>query len=506
MPRLRAGCFLTGRCALVRHCSGVANGTAPIERVGNSAASASMLSRQYPQLVFSISIDSYQSQDGEVFPVATYHFKDICIGPPQDVRFRSTCYPLVTVASTKERDRVVSALHDGLMRRPSSKLMVLAGVGWNGKSHNLVQLVLRLRAQGHVVAFVHDMGTWLQDPLHVLQELLFGIEVLTRRMQKGGDSAAAETIIEDVRSALRDAFARSIAPHHMQPLDKLVDMVRRERRRVHDRTFSEVYAVAKEMFINVVLKADALSNWCKAVIHVFQTRHVARKVFLVVDHIHFDGVYDRPSVHAHMISKFKRSAIFDGTVLSALANEDWQARGIATSPEDERQTIVTQLSECLPFDCARLLLPNIRKLTKNGAVATYVKETLGGFPKCWRWASRAVETEVITSKRNPWAATSEGLSEGEEASVLKALERRANSEVTRQLTQFSNTLTPLDRSRFAVALRQGSLGNGVIPRYDRVFFEEVRCQAREQPRYLREIFPAARLHALRIFPLPTDKI
>jgi hypothetical protein len=109
-------------------------------------------------------------------------WSEICSEPGQELRFNTS--DSIRVFDTQKRlkvrrlawERIRKVISARITRQDVDEGIVITGVGGNGKSHNVMLLVKELRAQGHIVLFVHDAELLTKDPWEVMmRELLFGV-------------------------------------------------------------------------------------------------------------------------------------------------------------------------------------------------------------------------------------------------------------------------------------------------------------------------------------------
>ena len=452
-----------------------------------TAAAAIPLTLPYPEsmyetanptrdkvLKYAIEPDSAGVPGKDECVVLEFPWSCICAERAQFDRFESL--PRVCVATTEKRDALLDAMFARLvapMAAAERRNLALTGVSGNGKSHNLLRLVLRLRAAGHLVVFMHDMEYWIAAPKKVLGELLFGVmQVLDLEKYSEKRSMA----LEAVKSTLEEIVRATNGPPGS--FESFAGALRNVKR--HTDLMGLKKALVDAMFY---VDAEILKWLVKTVndVHAALRRLLSDdgdfRGFFIADQ---DNRLHRARAMNHtenvnVVFRFTNEAILDGMVLSASANNEGWVRGVI-----REENMFVGSAESFPFSAAQVLFPAINDLAQQGlltersATVMQMKRCFKGYPMCW--SVTAKHCQPYSRLKCDATAKSGTNAAFDDLKVASDILTEMESTIRKKISHFSDLSERAGRTEDAminITLRRLATRHHY---YDKNFFEEVQVR------------------------------
>lgn len=390
-------------------------------------------------------------------PNRKLEWKNVCKSPSvQADRFQEN---VNWVYDTKQRVAIRQLVKDTLWKdHPLLNKMYITGVGGNGKSHNLALLVTELRAEGHVVVFIHDIERWIDRPSILLDELQFALEQHPELVEQSPSSmpSAAKQLKLPLRQALQEfklsnktSKKKKVNPAKpvgtstalnalievvVDELGFLAPLARGGTSPEHpDVRFDQQKAVDELAPEQIVDEIGKTAMRPKLILVADQDNRLQRAVSV-----------KRPKANAILVEALIEDMGFDVKILSASANnEGWIRRDWATRIE--------HLAEPVPADAAKVLFPtahandDLRRMLEDDG-------QLGGYPLLWGLA----EKEAITAN----IAMQKGLEcpkdKGTEPAAVVQFNAAVNSFITMKIDSFyqASFRWPIRRGRRRIVMRR----------------------------------------------------
>jgi hypothetical protein len=423
--------------------------------------------------------------------ITEINWSEICSVPGQVLRFNRAAS--IRVFDTQKRLKVRRLAWEciGRVFDPSvgdDGRIVITGVGGNGKSHNVMLLVKELRAQSHIVLFVHDAELLTMNPWEVMmRELLFGVR-------------EAKDLSPEIRSdiaKLLQPYIKKFGATHMTKRYDALKYINGERSAFAPQGVRSVFRVVddplKELPTIVQMIQDIIDQFWLA------DPVSAPKVILVVDQDNrlqraLDPRGDNNVTNqVKMADSWIRTAPFDIKILSASANnEGWANRDWPHVIEQDIDDVPGARDSV--NSVAQQVFP---RTFGNRELKELVTVNYGGYPLFWGFAESA-----LTPVSRDVASKTESVPTADAVSTFYAkVETFLTAKLDSAGNVYKNLTQPSVRNAFVTAIHQ-VYRHGLLssPRYDRNLFQLVR-DAETSTYSLVPICKAALMRARERFPL-----